>query len=274
MQQYFRIPEGQGYFRGVGKDNAGLQYVSMDLLRLKAGESWSSPALEEETALITMSGTCSIKVDGPAATEWRNVGGRPNMFSGLPGVAYIPRRTVFHVTGVSDVELVVFKAVCDKDLEPYLVPQESMRPNSVGAYNWRRDVKMLIPPGSGKAARLIVGETINPPGGWSGFPPHKHDVVADNEYPLEEIYFFKTMPADGYGVQLIYGGKEGESAGILHNNSAAAFPSGYHPCVAAPGTQLGFVWALAGDARIYKVSIDPVYQWLSATEPMLKEMGR
>ncbi|MHB1004400.1 MAG: 5-deoxy-glucuronate isomerase [Chloroflexota bacterium] len=272
MEQVVRIKQGSGYHEGVGKAN-GLNYVSMDMLHLKAGESWSGPAIEEETVLVTLGGTCGVAVQGKHPVEWPKVGGRPHMFAGAPGVAYIPRRTPYSVTGVSDVEIIVFKGPADADLAPELVSAEALKPNSTGAYNWRRDVKMLFSPATGKTSRLIVGETINPPGNWSGFPPHKHDVVAGDEYPLEEIYVFKTMPVDGFGVQVIYGGQEGDSAHIVQDNSVAAFPTGYHPSVGAPGTQLGFVWALAGDARKYQVSIDPRYRWLANVEPILKEKG-
>lgn len=272
MERVVRIPDGGGYLKGVGKEN-GLNFVTMDMLRLKDGQTWSGQAIEEETVLVTLGGRCAVKVEGAHPVEWTTVGGRPNMFAGVPGVAYIPRRTPYTVTGTGDVEVVVFTSPCDADLEPRLVPSDELKPNSVGGYNWRRDVKMLFSPGTGKTSRLIVGETINPPGNWSGFPPHKHDVEAPDEFPLEEVYVFKTMPSDGIGVQLIYGGKEGDSAHIIGDNSVAAFPTGYHPSVAAPGTQLGFVWALAGEARNYKVSIDPRYRWLSAVEAILKEKG-
>ncbi len=272
MEQVVKIAPGNGYHKGVGEEN-GLKFVSMDSLKLAKGESWQGEAIGEETVLVTIGGACSIDVQGKAPVKWEKVGGRANMFTGVPGVAYIPRQTPYTVTGLSDVELVVFKAKTDEDLPPRFVAPEEIKTNSVGAASWRRDVKMLFAAGDGRATRLIVGETINPMGNWSGFPPHKHDVVSDEEYPLEEIYVYKINPPDGFGVQVIYGGNEGDSAHILDCNTVASLPSGYHPGVAAPGNQLGFVWALAGDARNYKVSIDPRYAWLSSAELLLKELS-
>lgn len=274
MQQVFRIPEGGGYLSLAGKENAGLRHMALDVLRLKAGETWTGATGGEELALITQSGKCSVKVEGKHSADFPSVGGRANMFSGAPGAVYVPCQSNYQVTGTTDVEISVFKAYSDLALPPYQVSADDLKAASVGAANWRRDVRLIFPPGTGKTGRLIVGETINPPGNWSGFPPHKHDTSDEQEYPLEEIYLFKTMPSEGYGVQLIYGGAEGSAAHMLNNNDVAVFRSGYHPCVASPGVQLGFTWALAGADRIYKVSIDPRYRWLSAAEALLKELGR
>ena len=48
-----------------------------------------------------------------------------------------------------------------------------------------------------------VGETLNPPGNWSSYPPHKHDQHnPPEEVALEEVYLFRVEPAGGFGVQM------------------------------------------------------------------------
>ena len=49
---------------------------------------------------------------------------------------------------------------------------------------------------------LICGETINPPGGWSSWPPHRHEH--------EEIYLYRFDDDAGFGVQMVYDGDPGE----------------------------------------------------------------
>jgi 5-deoxy-D-glucuronate isomerase len=49
------------------------------------------------------------------------------------------------------------------------------------------------------------------------------------------------------------------------------FRSGYHSTAAAPGVQVSYIWALAGDKRNYKISIDPRFRWLSNAEAVLRE---
>jgi 5-deoxy-glucuronate isomerase len=137
--------------------------------------------------------------------------------------------------------------------------------------NWQRDVRPIIAPKSPVSQRLIVGETLNPPGNWSGIPPHKHDEVSDTENLLEEFYLFKTKPSDGYAVQLVYrnGGGQGY---IVGNDDVMVFPSSYHPTVAAPGTTAYYLWALSGKSKAYDVTIDPRFNWVGSVEAGFKEM--
>jgi 5-deoxy-glucuronate isomerase len=53
----------------------------------------------------------------------------------------------------------------------------------------RRRVRTYVADGP-----LVVGETINPPGGWSSWPPHSHDH--------EELYLYRFEPASGFGVHV------------------------------------------------------------------------
>ena len=274
MRQIYKVADCSGYSSCVNNENAGLQHMGLDMLRLGLGEGWVGQTGEDEFALVCLSGKCSIAIHGEKAVDWSGVGGRANVFAGSPEAAYVPRRTEFRVVGESEVEIAVFRARCDADLEPVLVRSADVVVVSAGIANWRRDVRLIFPPGTGKTGRLIVGETLNPPGNWSGFPPHKHDCLSEEEFPLEEIYLFKARPADGYGVQLIYGGKEGDLAKLVGNDDVAVFRSGYHPTVSSPGVQLNYTWALGGNDRVYKVYVDPRYRWLTGTEAVLRESGK
>ncbi len=118
---------------------------------------------------------------------------------------------------------------------------------------------------------MIIGETINPPGNWSGIPPHKHDEKSSVENILEEFYLFKIKPANGDGIQMLM--VDGEmKAHVLHNDDVAVLLDGYHPTAALPGTTVGYLWVLSGDSKAYDITIDPRYAWVAATEAVLKEM--
>ena len=270
-QQLFRVPSGLGLVPVVDKVNAGLEYLSFAVLRLRAGQDWSGESGEEEVALVTVSGKFGLRVEGPRSVEWSGIGGRASAFSGVPGAVCVPRASAFRVTGESDCELAVFRAKTDVDTAPALVRPEQVATINSGSANWRRDVKMIFAPGTGLTSRLIIGETLNPPGNWSGFPPHKHDTATADEYPLEELYYFRVLPSDCFGVQVSYGGREDDTAHIITDDCVAVFRSGYHPTSATPGVQVSYLWALAGAERTYKVYIDPRYRWLSHTEAILRE---
>jgi 5-deoxy-D-glucuronate isomerase len=59
---------------------------------------------------------------------------------------------------------------------------------------------------------------------------------------------------------------------IFNLSSTRVFLSGYHPTVAAPGTTVCYLWALAGDSKAYNVISDPRFGWVSTAEAVIKEM--
>ncbi|HLY32042.1 MAG TPA: 5-deoxy-glucuronate isomerase, partial [Ktedonobacterales bacterium] len=168
----------------------------------------------------------------------------------------------------------------------------------VGAGNWAREVwpGVSLVPG---LRRLLVGETRNPPGNWSSYPPHKHDTAAPPiEAIYEEAYFLQFSPAGGFGLQRIYtrpapNGETpeiGEAGGAsdqvaptealdevfaVEEGDLVIIPRGYHPVVAAPGYQMRYVWALCGapgaGRRYGAWSDDPAHAWLRAVEPILSD---
>lgn len=248
-------------------------WLGLEILRLEAGESWVDESKEEEVALVPFSGLLSVNINGSQEAHWRGVGGRPDIFGGSPFAVYLPRRRKFTVTADTKLELVIAKAPCDADRAPALVKPEDVKVVSAGVANWRRDVRLVIPPGSPISQRMIIGETINPPGNWSGIPPHKHDEITGIENILEEFYLFKVKPSSGYGVQLGY--KEGkEESYIIHEGDVFLMENGYHPTVASPGTTLGYFWVLSGDDKAYNITIDPRFEWVGSTEAVFKEMQK
>ena len=270
-QEMFKVPGGSGYVPVAGADNAQLRFLSFAVLRLQGGEEWSDDSGESEVGVVTIAGKFSIGIEGVNHVDWTGLGGRANVFAGMPAAVCVPRRRKYHITSRVGCELAIFKALTDADGEPALVRPEEVSQINSGTANWRRDVRLLFAPSGGKTTRLIIGETVNPPGNWSGFPPHKHDAVAGDEYPLEEIYYFRTQPSDGFGVQLFFGGREQETARFIYDDTAAVFRSGYHSTAAAPGVQVSYIWALAGDQHNYKISIDPRFRWLGNAEAVLRE---
>jgi 5-deoxy-glucuronate isomerase len=230
---------------------------------------------DEEGVFVTLGGsaTVRVRVPGDETAEWQGVGGRPDPFSGSPGAVYVPRRASIEIMAESNLEAAIARAPCDLDLSPALIAPEEVKVVSAGAANWRRDVRLVVPPGSPVTQRLIVGETLNPPGNWSGIPPHKHDRIATDENVLEEFYYFKVKPPDSFGVQMIYGGDE-NVAHIVAHDDVAVFIDGYHPTVAPPGTTLFYLWALSGDVKDYKIGIDPRFGWIGQAEAVLRESTR
>ncbi len=270
MRPLFKVaPEGghQSIFQSGEED---IHWLGLEVLRLEPGESWEGSLADEEAAFVLLSGGSDISVENGKRESWSGLGARGDIFSGSATAVYAPRKSNVKVAATSKLEIAIAKAPCEVDLPARLIQPTDVKVVSSGMANWRRDVRLIIPPGSPISQRLIVGETLNPPGNWSGIPPHKHDQVTEEENFLEEFYLFKAKPADSYGLQLMY--KDGEGQGhIVGNDDVTVMLSGYHPTVASPGTTICYLWVLSGEDKGYKIAIDPRFGWVSNAEAVLKE---
>jgi 5-deoxy-glucuronate isomerase len=114
-----------------------------------------------------------------------------------------------------------------------------------------RDLNVLIG-ANVDAGRIMAGVTFSTPGNWTSWPPHEHARM------LEEAYLFVDMPEPAFGVQFVYTDPaKPELVQVVREGDCVLMPQGYHPNVAAPGTQINFVWMMAaireGEDRKYGV---------------------
>jgi 5-deoxy-glucuronate isomerase len=129
-----------------------------------------------------------------------------------------------------------------------------------GRGSYSREVHNLFVT-DGHARRLMIGETFNPPGNWSSYPPHKHDG-RDGEPKLEEVYYFRLDPPQGFGQQMLYTA-DGESVThAVRDGDAVLLPYGYHPVSAPPGYRLYYLWGMAGEQRKLALHEDPAHRWI------------
>jgi len=262
---------GKGYNEVVVPDGKLLKFIEFGILNLGDGEDYDESADGKEVALVILSGRCTVKVDGET---FAGIGGRKDVFSGEAYSLYIPAGRSFKVTGIGDVQIALCRAPSDLEGDVRLISPEDVRIRSVGALNWRRDVKDIIDLRT-EASHLVIGETINPPGNWSSIPPHRHDF--DNlpeESDMEEVYFFKFSPRQGFGFQRIYtDDRSRDEAYVVEDGDTVILPEGYHPVAAAPGYRLYYLWILAGEKRILAPRDDPAHAWLKNFEPIADELG-
>jgi 5-deoxy-glucuronate isomerase len=124
-------------------------------------------------------------------------------------------------------------------------------------------VRTVIPP-KGFSKNLILGETLNPPGNWSGTPPHRHEV---NNLPQEslheELYYFRTNKPESWGIQRSYSPQRGINEFIpIENHTITLIPNGYHQIVAGPGYWLYYLFFLAGVGNNLCGAPDPEHKWI------------
>jgi 5-deoxy-glucuronate isomerase len=244
-----------------GKDT---ELIRLELGDIAAGESFETVP-EGEALVVVLRGVVDVVVDGAALGR---AGGRANVFEAPGDAVYAPPGSAVRLTAVdADAEVAIASAPLD-GAEP--ASARIIRPADQdiaerGEGNWSRSVRTMLGP-QHAAGRLLVGETINPPGNWSSYPPHKHDT--DNpphEVQLEEVYLFKVDPPGGFGVQLLY--RDGnEQAFTVRDDDVAAITAGYHPVVGAPGYSLYYLWVMAGKGRQMIPYLDPAHAWVQTGE--------
>lgn len=250
-------------------ENAPLKWLRVRRVELSAHTpEWAFETGEEEAVLDIFGGLCTVNISGDAGEAiFPVIGGRPNVFASRPTMVYIPKGTHVRLYAESPhFEAVLVSAHARTVYPPALIHAEETQSRIVGKDNWQRTVVTGVGDNV-KADRLIVGETINPPGNWSSAPPHKHDRYGEGEVPMEEVYLYKLDPPQGFGLQRVYTAPGDpdpiEVTYAVRDGDAVVLPRGYHPVVAAPGYRLFYLWALAGEERRYGAwSDDPEHAWI------------
>ena len=229
-----------------------MRLIEFGIISLKDGQTFRSGTRENEAVIVILSGKCNVT---SPEREWKSVGERESVFEGRPHSAYIPSNSEYAVTGLGDVEAALCMAPAKPGREARLIPPADGNVLSRGRGNWYRDVFEIAALGENTES-LIVGETISRPGNWCSYPPHRHE--------LEEMYFFKVNPPQGFGIQRVYtDDKKLDELHAIRNNSLVAIPTGYHPLVAAPGYSIWFLYVLAAaQGRLLEPYSDPDHIWL------------
>ncbi len=185
-------------------------------------------------------------IDG---TAHHDVAARADVFSAPGWSAFLAPGATFSTRGASLRATCVWTAAT-ADVDggaTRVVPAGSVASEARGEGVTARHVRTYVDRGP-----LIVGETLNPPGGWSSWPPHAH--------AHEEIYLYRFAPAQGFGVHVDVGEdacrSDGDQPRVVRDGDIVRIRGGHHPVVAAPGCTMYYLWALAGDAPSVDTRVD------------------
>ncbi len=258
----FHLRPQDGYNNVFDYGAAGMTLTRFGVLQLKQGMSYAGSTWENEVALVLLGGKCSVKGKD---FDFREVGLRKNVFDGPPHTVYLPRRTAYTVTGITDVDIAVNEAPASRDTaKPSVITPEMCQIMTLGRDNFTRQATVMI---SEKfdSEHFYIGEGMIPSGNWSGYPPHRHDFDdLPNEVDMEETYFYRFDPAQGFGIQKVYlpDGSIDETY-TVKNNDTVAIARGYHPLCGAPGYQMYYLWTMCGKVNRGLISSkDPAHSWV------------
>ena len=245
----------------VTPESAGWTYVGFDVYRLDDGQSAAAATEGREACLVFLSGKGRVEAGGKALGT---VGGRASPFDGLPGSVYVPAGSDWKVTADGPAEFGVCSAPAKGGRQPRVIEPEELSVLHRGEGTNLRHVVNILPETDPTAESLLVVEVITPGGHWSSYPPHKHDRDAlPDESALEETYYHRLKPAQGFAFQRVYTDDRSIDETIaVADGDVTLVPRGYHPCGAPHGYDLYYLNVMAGPRRIWKFHNDPAHEWM------------
>jgi len=249
-----------GFTRILRPIDSEMKLIGFGLLRMNAGQRHIFAADKLEIALILLGGRCTVRGN---RFEYANIGNRQDVFSGPPCTVYLPANTACEVEAVTDVEIAMAESLSIRVNRPQLIDPEQVKSIALGRDNFSRQALIMIDE-KFPSEHFFIGEAIVPSGNWGSFPPHRHEF--DNppdELAMEEIYFFRFNPNQGFGMQTIYTDtRDIDVTYSVRHNDTVAIPRGYHPVVNAPGYTMYYLWVMAGHRRGFINHKDPQHSWI------------
>lgn len=241
--------------------SAGWKFVGFSAHRLAPGESLEFPTERNEVCVVVLRGVVTIAVQG---REWREIGQRDSVFDdAAPYAAYVPAGERVRVTAHTNAELGVASAPGPDTLPARLIEPSTMKASVRGEGLNTRHVRDILPQ-TEPAVHLLVVEVRTPSGHSSSYPPHKHDT--DNlpaESALEETYYHRLNPAQGFAFQRVYTDDRSLDESLaVEDHDVVLVPRGYHPVVVPYGYESYYLNVMAGPKREWHFRNDPAHEWM------------
>ncbi len=255
-----KVSGASGTVMEVGPQQSGFDYLTFEVIRLKSGEKHQAATGKMELGIVALGGRFAVH---SSSGNWESIGGRENVFAGMPWALYLPIKTSFTLTALTDCDLAFCYSLAEELHPAALISPDQVRIEIRGGANATRQINHIITP-EFPAHRLLLVEVYTPGGNWSSYPPHKHDVHnPPEEVDLEEIYYYRIDRPEGYAIQRVYSrdGKMDETL-TVRDGELVLIPEGYHPVVAAHGYNIYYLNVLAGSAHSMAAVDDPDFAWV------------
>ena len=262
----------------IDVDDPHVPLNFFNIVKLRQGEAFDYAIKCYETCIVPATGTIDVDVGGETFPAIGQRGS--DVWDGEPEGVYAPTGVKVRLVCKSlAAEVFVAGAKFGEVLKPFAVHAADIDMVQYGSDETKthRKIKHIL--GTkyrDRVGRLLVSELFTVgQGGWSGFPPHKHDT---DRLPLEtrhdETYNFRFRPPHGFGMQLVQraDGAIGDAYHIV-DGSTVTLDKGYHPCVAAPGYEMYYFTILGGLSQRPLVQFfQPAHAYQIETIPGIKDM--
>ena len=256
----FRSPRAEGLQLLQRRGERGARELTTRRLTLSPSQDAAFSVANEETVIVLIEGRGTFEVGGQSWTVQRG-----SVFTDRATALLLPPRAELTVRAETPLEAVLISTPAPAGGQPVLRAPEDVAIVERGTDLYKREVRNLFTTDP-HAQRLMVGETVNATGHWSSYPPHKHDGH-DNELRLEEMYYYRVNPPEGFGVHISYTASGEAATHQVRDGDLVLIPYGYHSVSAPPRYELYYLWAIAGDERKLTVYEDPAHRWVHGVTP-------
>ena len=188
----------------INDSKVPLNYFN--IVKLKKNQSFEYQVFGYETCIVPATGTINVNLEG---LSFEKIGNRKiDVWDGEPEGVYVPTNIKAEFNCTTDsAEVFIAGAKFSKTLEPFAVRSDELDVVQYGSDDTKthRKIKHILGANHhDKVGRLLCNElyTVGQ-GGWSGFPPHKHDTDRlPEETRHDETYNYRFKPDNGFGFQL------------------------------------------------------------------------
>lgn len=253
MPDLLKKPFGtHGKVHQITPDSAGWRYVGFSLYRLRAGETAAEATGSNEVILVMVEGKARIQAGG---RDWSELGDRMNVFEKTPPhCLYVPSGQNWQVEATTDCVIAVCAAPGHGGHEARRIGPDGIALTQRGEGTNTRWINNIAMEGEDYCDSLLVTEVFTPAGNWSSYPSHRHD---EDDFPrityLEETYYHRLNPADGWAVQRVYTDDGSlDEVMAVRDGDVTCVPRGHHPCGAPHGFELYYLNVMAGPRRNWR----------------------
>jgi 5-deoxy-glucuronate isomerase len=264
LAKLLRNPNGSfGKLHDISPKSAGWDYVGFGLYHLEPGQSVSEQTQDREVILVVVAGKAEITAGGHSFGE---MGDRMDVFEKTPPhCLYVPNNSDWTAVATTNCTLAVCSAPGKGNYSAQRLGPEGIELTVRGKDQNTRYINNIAMETRDVADSLLVTEVFTPNGNWSSYPSHRHD---EDDYPnmtyLEETYYHRLNPAQGFAVQRVYT-EDGEldETMAVKDGDVVLVPKGHHPCAAPYGYELYYLNVMAGPLRKWRFQNDPDPNWIA-----------
>lgn len=205
--------------------------MDFGILKLNTGDNFVDRQ-HKERAFLLLSGVVEFEWDSS-----KTIIERKSFFDEAPTCLHVPSGIQVSLKGIATgTEVTVHRTKNNQSFPAFLFQPHDCQIRQVGIGLMKetatRTVRTVFDKSNRPESNLVLGETINLPGRWSGYPPHYH--------PQPEIYFYKFNLEQGFGFAEL-----GNEVYKVKNNDVTLMTGGIsHPQVAAPGYAMYYLWII------------------------------